>query len=138
MHHIDYDEVRRLRDEKMSAAKIAERLGCGKSTVAKVVRELGLPRLTNKTRRKPVDVPALFRVWADHSLTVAEVSRELGVTQCHLYHLADRHALPERPAQHRAFVLEEATPEEDAASGDSLALAPAVQARIRELGIGYR
>ncbi len=88
------------------------------------------------TRLQPVHLPTLFATWADESLTVTEVARKLGIDTKYLYTLADRHKLPKRPAQHRAFTMDEATPEEDEASRESLALAPSVQRRIKELGIG--
>lgn len=81
--------------------------------------------------------PTLYAAWNDHSLTVTEVARQCGLTTGQLYRVAREHALPPRPRQQRAHSLEEdATPEEDAESRDSLALATAVRRRILELGIG--
>jgi transposase-like protein len=88
--------------------------------------------------RIAVDVPALFAAWSDHALTVTEVARECGVTTDQLYVLARQHKLPPRPKQQRCFSFDDAdTEDEEEASGDSLDLAPEVQRRILELGIGY-
>ena len=136
MHDIDYAEVRRLRAMDMTCREIGKQLGTTGDVICKIVKRLGLPSLRNRTRQQPVDVPTLFATWNDSRLTVAEVARKLGITTGYLYRLADRHALPERDHHHRCNVLEEATPEEDEASRESLALAPGVQRRINELGIG--
>ena len=135
MHdYIDYDEVRRLRAMNLPTRAVAKRMGVPYNVMNGIIRKLGLPRVA--PRERPVDVPTLFRTWNNPRLTIAEVARELGITTGHLYALADRHALPEREPQRRCNVLDEATPEEDAASADSLALAPGVQRRIKELGLG--
>lgn len=84
-----------------------------------------------------VDVPLLFRLWNDTDYTRAEIARELGLTEKQLQSSAARHGLGRRGCCHRAFSMEDATPEEDEASGESLALSPWVQARIRELRIGF-
>jgi hypothetical protein len=131
---LDYDEVRRLRGQNMPAADIAKRLGVSKHVIFYVIKKLGLPRVV--PRERPVDVPKLFETWNNPKLTIAEVARELGILPGYLYTLADRYGLPERESQRRAYVADSAPPEEEAASRDSLALAPAVQRRIEELGLG--
>lgn len=84
-----------------------------------------------------VDVPKLFRLWNDSDYTRAEIARELGLTDKQLQSSASRHGLGPRGCCHRAFSMEDAaTPEEEAASADSLALSPYVQARIKELRLG--
>lgn len=135
MHeHIDYDEVRRLREQNMPCREVARRMGVSQNVMSGIIRKLGLPRVV--PRERPIDVPKLFATWNNPRLTVAEVARELGILPGYLYTLAERYGLPEREHQRRAYVEDAATPEEDAASRDSLALAPGVQRRIEELGLG--
>lgn len=135
MHDLDWDEVRHLREQKMTAQDIATRLGVSKQRVLMVIRKLGL--LRSVTREKPVDVPKLFATWNDTRLTMSEVARELGITTGYLYRLADRYGLEERQHVMRTDSMEDAeSPEDEAASRDSLALAPGVQRRIKELGLG--
>ena len=85
-----------------------------------------------------VDVPRLFALWNDTAYTRVEIARELGLTERQLQSSAERHGLGPRGCCRRAFSMEDGanTPEEEAASADSLALAPAVRRRIKELGIG--
>lgn len=84
-----------------------------------------------------IDVPQLCRLWRTEDLTVSEVARELRVTAGMVYRLARRYGLEPRKPVMRAFSMEDAeSPEEEEASADSLALAPAVQRRIVELGYG--
>lgn len=84
-----------------------------------------------------VDVPRLFALWNDKSYTRVEIARELGLRERQLQDVAARYGLRARGPCKRAFSLEDGeSPAEDAASGDSLALSPWVQARIKELGLG--
>lgn len=84
-----------------------------------------------------VDVPKLFRLWNDSDYTRVEIARELGLRERQLQDVAARYGLGPRGACHRAFSMEDAeSPEEDAASGQSLALSPWVAARIKELRLG--
>ena len=85
-----------------------------------------------------VDVPTLFRLWHDTDYTRAEIARELGLKERQLQDVAVRYGLKARGACHRAFSMQDGaeSPEEDTASGESLALSPWVQSRIRELRIG--
>ena len=88
-------------------------------------------------RKYTVDVPRLFQLWNDSTYTRVEIARDLGLTEKQLQSSASRHGLGPRGACHRAFSMENpASPDEDAASGDSLALSPWVAARIKELGLG--
>ena len=57
-------------------------------------------------------VPELFRLWADESLTRAEVARLLGVTAGQLAKLASRHGLGFRGRRQRAFSMDDPTPEQ--------------------------
>ena len=136
MHDIDYDEVRRLRAMEMPSHEIGRRLGTSEYVIAKIVRKLGLPALTNRTRQHRVDVPTLFATWNDSRLTVTEVAGKLGIPTGYLYKLARRHGLPEREHQHRSGSMLDGTPEDDAASSASLAFSPFVARRIEELGLG--
>lgn len=80
----------------------------------------------------------LFALWNDETLTVAEIAGRMKIPAGRVYSLARRYGLPRRKAVHRAFSMDDAvTPEDEAASADSLALAPAVQRRIKELGYGF-
>lgn len=89
-------------------------------------------------RKANVDVPRLFALWADREYTRVEIARALRLTEKQLQTASGKHGLGPRGACHRAFSMEDATsPEEEAASADSLALSPWVAARIQELRIGY-
>lgn len=84
-----------------------------------------------------VDVPELFRLWNDANYTRAEIARQLGLTDKQLQSSATRYGLGARGCCHRTFTMEDAeSPEEDAASSESLALSPWVQRRIDELRLG--
>jgi hypothetical protein len=75
--------------------------------VTRMAYELRLPR-----RGRKVDVPTLFLLWADMTLTRVEVARKLGVTEGNLTRLAERYGLGPRGRQHRAFSMDDPTPEE--------------------------
>jgi len=77
--------------------------------------------------RRKVDVPTLFLLWADMTLTRVEVARKLGVTEGNLTRLAERYGLGPRGRQHRAFSMDDPTPEDDAASANSLEIAPSLR-----------
>lgn len=66
-------------------------------------------------RRVTYSVSELFRLWSEDGLTRAEVARLLGVTAGQLTKLASRHGLGPRGRQHRAFSMDDPTPEEIAA-----------------------
>ena len=85
-----------------------------------------------------IDAHALRAAWFDPALSHAEIARKFRISIVKLYALARQHGLPPRPRRNRAFTFAaNPTPEEDAVSGKSLEYAPAVQARIRELNIGW-
>jgi transposase-like protein len=65
-----------------------------------------------RTMRVQIDAARLFALWADQSLTRAEVARELGVTAGQLTRLAGRHGLPARARKRRAFSMADPTPDE--------------------------
>ena len=105
--HIDRQEFARLWEEGVPSYRIAERLGIHANTVTRMAYELRLPR-----RGRKVDVPTLFSLWADMTLTRVEVARKLGVTEGNLTRLAERYGLGPRGRQHRAFSMDDPTPEE--------------------------
>ena len=63
-------------------------------------------------RRTDYDVAELFRLWRELSLTRAEVARQIGVSEQRLSKLAERHGLGPRGRQHRAYSMDDPTPEE--------------------------
>ena len=46
---------------------------------------------------KPVDVPRLFALWADHTLTRVDVAHGLGLSPTQLTRLVAQYRLPPRP-----------------------------------------
>ncbi|NBT05580.1 MAG: hypothetical protein EBS54_02085 [Betaproteobacteria bacterium] len=56
-------------------------------------------------------MPRLFELWADHSLSRAQVAGRLGISVAMLYRLMRRHKLPPRPKELKAPVPDP-TPEE--------------------------
>lgn len=118
---IDHQEFARLWREGVSIERIAERFDIHRNTVLRKACEMRLPR-----RERKVDVPTLFRLWGETSLTRAEVARHLGVTANQLTKLAEKYGLGRRSKQHRAFSIDDPTPEDDAASANSLAIAPSL------------
>jgi hypothetical protein len=60
---------------------------------------------------RPIDVPLLFELWHDTSLTQSDVARRLGVSVTLLGRLARRHKLEQRPKQVRCNVVDP-TPDE--------------------------
>jgi len=104
---IDEDEFRRLWGMtmlEMPTKLIAEKLGISPSTVSATRIRLRLPvrerlNAAADSRRIELDVPLLYKLWSDSTISMAEVARRLGgVSQSHLYSLARRHKLPPRPA----------------------------------------
>lgn len=104
---VDYQEFARLWEEGLSVERLAERYDIHRNTVLRKACELKLPR-----RTKQVDVPMLFRLWEDTTLTRAEMARKLGVTEGNLTRLAERYGLGPRGRQHRAFSMDDPTPDE--------------------------
>ena len=85
-------------------------------------------------RRVQYSVPDLHRLWADESLTRAEIARELGVTAGQLTLLASRHGLPARGRQHRAFSMADPTPDEIAARAAECRERHMAQRRAEDVG----
>lgn len=83
------------------------------------------------------DVATLFAMWADGS-TKGEIAHRFGVSTSTIYDWAKRYALPTRKFEFIPTWTEPPapSPEDEEASGASLALSPYVQARIQELQLG--
>lgn len=60
---------------------------------------------------KNVDLPTLFKLWGDHTLTRVQVSAMLGISPTHLTRLVARHKLPPRPRDRNQKTVDP-TPEE--------------------------
>ena len=84
--------------------------------------------------RTTVDVPKLFALWHDKSLTRTEVARAVGLTDKQLCSVAARHALGRRGPTPRNESFVEGEPLDD--ESESLAFSPWVAARIKELRLG--
>jgi transposase-like protein len=104
---VDRQEFIRLWCEGVPVDRLAERFDIHRNTVLRKACELKLPQ-----RKRQVDVPLLFRLWGDMTLTRAEIARKLGTTENQLTRLAERHGLGRRGRQHRAFSMDDPTPEE--------------------------
>jgi len=109
-NRVNYTEMKLLRDAGLGNANIAARLGCSVSLVDAAARRFGWPK------RKPgpnriVDVPLMFRLWADESIQKLEIAKRLGISTSTLASLAKRHHLPQRPRP-RVVVALDPTPNE--------------------------
>jgi len=143
----EYRMVRRLRAAKLTVHQIARKMGRCTTTISSAIKALGLPTdLRHDPNAKvpdadPKDAFAvrLFRLWADKALSMSDIAREMGLTHHQLHRAAKKYGLPHRLRQmaHLRDEPDEVTPEESDASAESLELSPYVQARIRELRIGY-
>lgn len=60
---------------------------------------------------KPIAVAQLFSLWADQTLTRAEVAHRLGISHTYLTRLIARHKLPPRAKEHKSSVVDP-TPDE--------------------------
>lgn len=85
-------------------------------------------------RRVTYSVPELFRLWADESLTRAEVARLLGVTAGQLAKLASRHGLGFRGRRQRAFSMDDPTPEQIAERAAECRAKHMAQRRAEDVG----
>jgi hypothetical protein len=66
---------------------------------------------------------------------MAEVVRDLGISECRLRHVARQRALPERPYCWRPPSATKSEAEDDG-EPETLELSPWVQSRIKELKLG--
>lgn len=60
---------------------------------------------------KPIDIPRLYSLWQDHSLSRTQVAGQLGISVAMLYRLMRRHKLPPRPKELKGPVTDP-TPDE--------------------------
>ena len=134
---IDEDEVRRLREtEMLNSKEVAKRLGVGETMVLRTIKRLGLPSLHNKKKQRNVPLEDFRPVWCNQALTVSEVGRAFGITAERARRIARQYGLGKRDRVVRSEEIDVPTAADIAASEDSLALAPGVQRRIAELGLG--
>ena len=102
---VDRQEFARLWEEGVPSYRIAQHFDIHANTVTRLVSELKLP-----SRRKPVDVPALFRMWTT-GVAREVICQELGVSSQQLSVLKQQYALPDRPKK-PASLAPDLTPEE--------------------------
>lgn len=107
---VDYAEMRRLRELGLRNADIANRLGCSVGLVDAAAKRFGWPRRRPGQHRN-VDVPLMYRLWADHGMQKWEIAKRLGISESLLSSLAKRHHLPARPKPQVVLVVDP-TPEE--------------------------
>ena len=79
--------------------------------------------------RKPIDVPALFRLWNDHTIRPEDIARRLGISTTFLRRAVSHYGLPSRPAWRDTSENEAPSDAEELLSRDSLALSPWVAQR---------
>ena len=68
--------------------------------------------VVSHSRRIVVSVQHAWALWNNSALTVAEVSRELGISESAMYGLAKRLHMPRRPKCNRAHSFDVPEPEE--------------------------
>lgn len=78
-------------------------------------------------RENAVDVPLLFQLWSDMTITRGQVAERMGVSGSQLTRLLTRYRLPPRPYNYNNKA-NRVPVEEEAASRSSLAIAPALRA----------
>lgn len=124
-------DVIRLRNAGFTEHEIADNLQCSRITVQRILKKSGL---TGGSGCVTVERQRLIELW-ESDRTLHEIGAELNCAPQTVLRLGRRHQLPARPA----FVVEQneaVSPDEEAASAESLRLSPWVQARIDELGLG--
>lgn len=68
--------------------------------------------IVSRSKRSVISIKRAWELWANHTLTVAEVSRELGISESSMYGLAQRLHMPKRPKVSRSYSFELPDPEE--------------------------
>jgi hypothetical protein len=79
--------------------------------------------------RKAIDVPALFRLWNDHTIRPEDVAIKLGISTTYLRRAAAYYGLAARPVWRDTSDNDAPSDAEELRSQDSLALSPWVAAR---------
>lgn len=125
------EDVVRLRQDGQTVRQIATAMACGVNMVREILKSKGLD---GNGRAITVERQQLLELWSTPR-TLIEIGAELGCSSTTVLRLQKEHALPRRDCV-RPPLDEDVSPEEDAASADSLALSPWVAARIKELRLG--
>lgn len=128
---VSVDDVVRLRNAGFTVPEIADDLDCSLSSVRNVLKDAGM---TGSLGPVAVERQTLLDLWSSDK-SLSEVGAELGCSVTTVLRLGRKHALPSRTA-FNADPDDFVSPEEDAASAESLRLSPWVAARIKELGLG--
>lgn len=128
---MDHQWIVSLRKAGYMLRDIAEEVGCSQRSVQSVLAIHGVKYLR---RKKKYDRAVVLDMW-QRGLTQMQIGIELGCSAATVSELVREMKLPtRRPLWSVPEMV--VTPEEDAASADSLALSPYVQRRIKELGLG--
>lgn len=125
-----FDDVIRLRNAGFTIAEIADDLDCSLTSVRLILKRANM---TGGCGPITIERQHLLELWQSQK-TLSEIAAELECAPVTVLRLARRHDLPKRMAF--AVDVDDVTPEEDAASAESLRLSPWVQKRIDELQIG--
>lgn len=127
-------KLKELRGAGKSITQITKALNCSRSSVTRVIIEMGLP-LPSRAEFYGVPVPVSWdtaraeKLWADMSLTTPEIAAQLGITKNSLcgYAGRHRHLFPERVAHHSGinkFSVEEKSVIREAAAARRAGLRP--------------
>ena len=127
------EDVVRMRRAGFTVPEIAADLGCRQEAVRQALRASGHGELCGQV---VIEHQRLLELWTSRK-TLGEIGAELCCSSQTVLRLGKTHGLQTRTEMMADPDLE-VTPEEDAASADSLALSPWVQARIKELRLGMR
>lgn len=127
---IPIDDVLRLRRAGRTAPEIAAELSCSRDAVLNILHANGI---RGRNRTIAVERQQLLELW-DTPRTLIEIGAELGCSSTTVLRLQKQHGLPKRECVRPD--PDDVSPEEDAASADSLAFSPWVAARIKELRLG--
>lgn len=128
---VDHELIVSMRRLGRTVPEIAKAVGCCERSVCGVLATNGL-RIGQ--RKFTCDRARLLELW-ERGLTYVQIGIKLGCSAATVTELVREMQMPPRnPLRHMPEIG--VSPEEDAASADSLALSPWVQSRIRELRIG--
>lgn len=92
---IDYDAMLALRSEGLTAAQIAERLGCSEDSVHRATRKFGLERRSSGKRPK-LSPGQIHRLWVE-LVPTQEIADRAGISIGTMYAYAKSMKLPKRP-----------------------------------------